>query len=167
VTHHCADGRNPEVQLPDREQEDLPPSMYPDPEIARYSLVYRVKEEVTYSVIIEELIDGEWVPFEADDVQLELVMLDPYIRTGLAHDGRGKFSKTFMVPDVYGVYKFRVMYRRVGYSVIKLENQVSIRPFRHNEYERFIPSAFPYYASAFSMMAGFFVLGVVFLFTKE
>lgn len=40
-------------------------------------------------------------------------------------------------------------------------------PLRHNEYERFIVSAFPYYASAFSMMAGVCIFSFVFLHFKE
>lgn len=44
--------------------------------------------------------------------------------------------------------------------------QVPVRPFKHNEYERFLVCAYPYYASALSMMAGFFVLGFYFLYTK-
>lgn len=47
-----------------------------------------------------------------------------------------------------------------------MHTQVSIRPFHHDEYERFIFSAFPYYASAFSMMAGFLVFGAFFLYSK-
>ena len=70
------------------------------------------------------------------------------------------------VPDVYGIYKFRVQYRRPGLSVLSLSDQVSIRPFRHNEYERFISAAFPYYTSYFVIMAGFFVFTFMFLFTK-
>lgn len=42
--------------------------------------------------------------------------------------------------------------------------QVPVRPFRHNEYERFVPAAYPYYASAFSMLAGFILFGFVFLY---
>lgn len=67
---------------------------------------------------------------------------------------------------MYGIYKFRVQYRRQGLSVLSLSDQVSIRPYRHNEYERFIDAAMPYYASAFSIMAGFFVFSFFFLFTK-
>ena len=46
-------------------------------------------------------------------------------------------------------------------------SQISVVPLRHNEYERFIVSAFPYYASAFSMMAGVCVFSFVFLHYKE
>jgi oligosaccharyltransferase complex subunit beta len=33
-------------------------------------------------------------------------MLDPYIRQPMTHDGKGKFSLKFKVPDVYGVFKY-------------------------------------------------------------
>jgi len=71
-----------------------------------------------------------------------------------------------VLPDVYGVYKFVVRYNKLGYGNLLLEEQVSIHPFRHDQFERFIDVAFPYYASAFSMMAGFFVFGIVFLYSR-
>lgn len=70
------------------------------------------------------------------------------------------------MPDVYGVFKYVVKYTRPGYSRIERSITVPVRPFRHNEYERFIPAAYPYYASAFSMMAGFFVFSFYFLYHK-
>ena len=45
--------------------------------------------------------------------------------------------------------------------------QVSVRPLQHTQYERFIPSAYPYYASAFSMMFGVVIFSVVFLHFRE
>lgn len=41
--------------------------------------------------------------------------------------------------------------------------QVSVRPLQHTEYERFIESAYPYYASAFSMMVSCVLFACVFL----
>ena len=109
-------------------------------------------------------------------------------------------------PDSYGIFKFRLLYRRPGLSVLHREDQVglgspdtakvyfvhgpqhffqvNLRPFAHNEYERFIFSAYPYYfrygcasstthlispfvASAMSMMAGVFVFTIVFLFSSR
>lgn len=90
-------------------------------------------------------------------------MLDPHIRTTLTHNGKGKFSTRVKVPDNYGVFKWVLDYRRPGYTWVSLVETVSVRPFRHDEYERFIVQAYPYYASVMSMMAGFFVLGVFFL----
>lgn len=45
--------------------------------------------------------------------------------------------------------------------------QASVRPLEHTQYERFIVCAFPYYTSAFSMMAGVVILSFVFLHFKE
>lgn len=56
------------------------------------------------------------------------------------------------------------MYRREGYTVLESDTQVSVRPFRHNEYERFIVPAYPYYISVFTMMVGFFLFGFVYLY---
>ena len=69
-------------------------------------------------------------------------------------------------PDVYGVFQFKVNYWRPGYGSISVAEEVLVRPFRHDEFERFIPAAYPYYASTFSMMVGSFVLGAVVLYHK-
>ena len=42
-----------------------------------------------------------------------------------------------------------------------------MHPYRHNQFERFIPAAYPYYTSAFTIFAAFFLFGVVFLYSKE
>lgn len=44
--------------------------------------------------------------------------------------------------------------------------QVPVRPFRHNEFERFLVCAYPYYASAASSCVAFFALGWFFLYHK-
>ncbi|KAF6108197.1 dolichyl-diphosphooligosaccharide--protein glycosyltransferase non-catalytic subunit [Phyllostomus discolor] len=119
-----------------------------------------------YSIVIEQLSDGKWVPFDGDDIQLEFVRIDPFVRTFLKRKG-GKYSVQFKLPDVYGVFQFKVDYNRLGYTHLYSSTQVSVRPLQHTQYERFIPSAYPYYASAFSMMAGLFVFSVVFLHMKE
>jgi len=142
--------------------------LYPDPEITRNSLVYRIKDDIVYSMIVEEEVNGKWVPFVAHDMQMEFMMLDPYVRKTMTVDAStGRYTANFTAPDSYGIFKFRVLYRRMGYSVLHAETCVSIRPFKHNEYERFIFSAYPYYSSAFSAMAGFFVFGLFFLFSTE
>jgi len=167
ITHHKLDGTPPDVILHEKERPDLPITLYPDPEITRNSLVYRIKDDIVYSMIVEEYSLDEWKPFQADDMQLEFVMLDPYVRKTLTSDNSGKFTTTFTAPDSYGVFKFRVLYRRTGWSVLHAETQVSLRPFKHNEYERFILSAYPYYASAFSALIGLFFFSIFFLFSSD
>uniref|UniRef100_A0A8C4S182 Dolichyl-diphosphooligosaccharide--protein glycosyltransferase 48 kDa subunit n=1 Tax=Erpetoichthys calabaricus TaxID=27687 RepID=A0A8C4S182_ERPCA len=127
---------------------------------------YTITDLVEYSIVIEKLSEGKWIPFSGDDIQLEFVRIDPFVRTYLKRNG-GKYSVQFKLPDVYGVFQFKVDYNRLGYTHLYSSTQVSVRPLQHTQYERFIPSAFPYYASVFSMMAGLFLFSFVFLHMKE
>uniref|UniRef100_A0A8D3DW70 Dolichyl-diphosphooligosaccharide--protein glycosyltransferase 48 kDa subunit n=1 Tax=Scophthalmus maximus TaxID=52904 RepID=A0A8D3DW70_SCOMX len=127
---------------------------------------YTITDLVEFSIVIEMLSEGRWVPFDGDDIQLEFVRIDPFVRTYLKKNG-GKYSVQFTLPDVYGVFQFKVDYNRLGFTHLYSSTQVSVRPLQHTQYERFIPSAFPYYASVFSMMAGLFVFSIVFLHMKE
>jgi len=127
---------------------------------------YTITDDVHYSIVVEELLeDGTWAPYKSDDVQMEFVRIDPFVRTPLALNG-GAFSVDFKLPDVYGVFQFKVNYRKLGYTFLNSATQVSVRPLEHTQYERFILSAYPYYASAFSMMLGVFVFSLFFLYHK-
>lgn len=129
---------------------------------------YTVEDIVRYEIEILELVEGKWMPFKGTDVQLEFFRIDPFVRTTLNRTANGKqFFAQFKLPDVYGVFQFKVEYNRIGYTHLFSSTQVSVRPFEHSQYERFIPSAFPYYASAFSMMFGLFVFSFVFLHYKD
>jgi oligosaccharyltransferase complex subunit beta len=127
---------------------------------------YTIKDEIVYSVKIEEKDGQKWVPFQSNNVQLEFSMLDPYIRTPLKSDKSGIFSTTFKSPDVYGVFSFKVDYHELGYTSLSLKTIQSVRPFRHDEYPRFIMTAYPYYTSATLMLGGVFVLFVFLLFSR-
>ncbi|VDM64246.1 unnamed protein product [Angiostrongylus costaricensis] len=127
---------------------------------------YTIMDDVEYAIVIEELSDGKWRPFSGKDVQLEFVRIDPFVRITLTNKN-GHFSTRFKLPDIYGVYKFLVDYRRVGYTHLYNTQQVSVRPLLHNQYERFVRSAYPYYASSFSMMVGVVLFSLVFLHFKE
>lgn len=125
---------------------------------------YTVTEEVDYSLPLEEKVNGRWVPYAGRDVQLEFVRIDPFVRATLSNDGGDGVQRLrFTLPDVYGVFQFRVDYERRGYTHVVDAQQVSVRPLRHTQYERFIVSAYPYYASAFSMMFGLLIFSFVFL----
>ncbi|RXG59985.1 Dolichyl-diphosphooligosaccharide--protein glycosyltransferase 48 kDa subunit [Armadillidium vulgare] len=128
---------------------------------------YTIKDDVEYSIAIERLVGGSWVPFQAPDLQMEFVRIDPFVRLTLKPYSTGIFSIGFKVPDVYGVYQFKVEYNRIGFTRLFSSTQVAVRPFTHTEYERFIDCAYPYYASALSMMFGVFIFSFVFLHHKE
>lgn len=142
VTHH-------------RVGEDKPP------------VAYTIKDYVYFSIFIEELVEGKWVPYKGEDVQLEFFRIDPFVRLFLNRTSTGTFYARFILPDVYGVFKFKVDYSHLGYTHIASNTQVSVRPLEHVQYERFITSAFPYYASAFSMMVGMVLFSCVYLHFHE
>ncbi|KAF9572574.1 hypothetical protein EC968_009717 [Mortierella alpina] len=130
---------------------------------------YRIKDNMTYTISLAEYHDGEWHPFAAKDVQLELIMLDPYIRKTLDQlpldedSTVGTFTTTLQLPDQYGVFKFTVNYKRHGLSYVESVTTVGIHPFRHDQYPRFISQAKPYYTSAASMGVGLLIFSFVYL----
>lgn len=131
--------------------------------------IYRINDMVEVAVDIMECGESGCSPFVANDIQIEFVMLDPYIRTFLSQNPQNKngtYSTIVKVPDTYGVFKWVLTYHRLGYSWLDIVHTVPVRPFRHYEYERFIVQAYPYYASTASMMAGFFALGFLFLYSR-
>jgi len=130
------------------------------------TVAYTVTDDVVYSIDIEEYSNGKWVPYNGKDVQMEFVRIDPFVRLTL-NNQNGHFEGKFKIPDVYGVYQFKVDYVRPGLSRLLSTTQFSVRPWRHDQYERFISSAYPYYASAFSMMFGVVMFSVVFLHHQE
>merc|ERR1711974_434688 len=103
------------------------------------------------SGVVKELVKGEWVAFDGKDMQMEFVRIDPFVRVTMENKAGHMIAK-FKVPDTYGVYQFKVNYNRVGLSRLSTADQISVIPLRHDKYERFIGQAYPYYASAFSMM---------------
>merc|ERR1739844_434624 len=126
------------------------------------AIAYTVEDKAVYSIDIEEYVNGKWVAYNGKDVQMEFVRIGPFVRLTLENKN-GHFEGKFKIPDVYGVYQFKVDYVRTGLTRLFSATQFSVRPLRHDQYERFISSAYPYYASAFSMMLGVTLFSVVFL----
>lgn len=85
---------------------------------------YTITDPVVYTIFIEQLVDSQWKPFIANDVQLEFVRIDPFVRTTLKAIGGGRYEAKFEIPDVYGVYQFKVDYDRVGYTHLYSTTQV-------------------------------------------
>ena len=127
---------------------------------------YRVQDFAYYSIDIEELRNGKWLPYEGTTVYLEFVMLDPYIRRYLSRKGKTYYT-TFQVPDVYGVFQFKTKSEEPGFSWISTASEAPVRPFRHDEYERFLVVASPYYASVFACVSSFLAFSFYFLYHKE
>ncbi|KAL7141731.1 hypothetical protein ABFS83_08G073200 [Erythranthe nasuta] len=128
--------------------------------------IYRINDDLEFSVEIFEWSGTSWVPYVANDVQVQFYMMSPYVLKTLSTNQKGLYHTSFKVPDVYGVFQFKVEYQRLGYTTLSLSKQIPVRPFKHNEYERFITTAFPYYGASFSTMAGFFIFSIVYLYNK-
>ena len=128
---------------------------------------YTITDDVVYTINVEKLSGDKWVPYETNDLQLEFVRIDPFVRITMKQVAKGRYEARFKIPDVYGVYQFKVDYTRIGLTHLYSTTQVSVRPLQHTQYERFIPSAYPYYVSAFSMMGGVLLFSLIFLHYRE
>lgn len=97
-----------------------------------------------------------------------MILMSPYVRKNLVYNPKTeKYQTQFRVPDKYGVFKFEVEFRRPGLNVVHFADEVVVRPIRLNEYERFIPAAHPYYLATGTMMLGFVLFVVLFIFVKN
>jgi oligosaccharyltransferase complex subunit beta len=134
---------------------------------------------MTHELVISEWYDGKWYyiylnvncrnPFVARDIQFQAVMLDPYIIKTMTPQKQLDSSSTkylvfYKLPDRYGVFSLKVDYARHGYSFVSYVDTVEVRPFRHDEYARFLSVAYPYYANSFSLLFGFLLISSLFLF---
>ena len=57
--------------------------------MAGNNVVYRIKDELYYAVTMEEWNGTKWVQYQGEDVQVEFVMLDPYVRKTLSLGNSG------------------------------------------------------------------------------
>jgi len=133
---------------------------------------YTIKNNMHYEIELSEYNDGTWQPYNASDIQLELIMLDPYIRATLVQQPvtnptSSTFAIDLMVPDHCGVFTFKVDYRRYGLSWILESDVIAIHPLHYNEFPRFLGEGLPYYFGAFSMLIGFIMISVLALYHED
>ena len=131
--------------------------------------MYREKDDVVVGAKFEQLVGRDnWVPYTADDIQIEYVMMDPHVRDFLKYNAaKTRHELAFKIPDVYGIFKFKIVYNRLGYNPIKFEQVAPVRNYRHNDYERFLFCAYPYYASCFVSLVMVAIVSVLFLNHKD
>jgi len=128
--------------------------------------MFTINDQFKYSVDISERNGSHWIPFISPNVQLEFVMLDPYIRINLVPDNNGKFTTSFQVPDVPGVFSCRLRFQELGYSTIDLKNTTPVRPYRHDQDPRWLEVAYPYYSSSLIILFGTVIFSVLFIISK-
>jgi oligosaccharyltransferase complex subunit beta len=110
-----------------------------------------------------------WKPYLTDDIQLEFTMMNPYYiqQMKMISSNKPTYYNSFRAPDKFGVFKFIIDYKRLGYSYLDVSTKVPLRPYHHNEYARFLPTAYPYYLSVFVMLFGFVIFSVLFIFGRN
>jgi len=129
--------------------------------------IYRVKNDVTYTISLSEYAWTEWqgfqLPSAKDALQLEFSMLSPFHRLALNPDPSQSnaqetaYTVSFKVPDQHGIFNFKVNYKRPLLSNIEEKNTVSVRHMAHDEWPRSyaISGAWPWIAGIVSTVAGF------------
>ncbi|KAI9843284.1 MAG: oligosaccharyl transferase glycoprotein complex, beta subunit [Sclerophora amabilis] len=105
--------------------------------------IYRVKNDVTFSIELMEYKYDSYHPFElpaSDDLQLEFSMLSPFHRLSLRPSettvNSTKYTTSFTLPDQHGIFNFRVNYKRPFLSTVDEKRTVTVRHFAHDEWPR-------------------------------
>ncbi|KAL7793707.1 Dolichyl-diphosphooligosaccharide--protein glycosyltransferase subunit WBP1 [Trichoderma ceciliae] len=137
--------------------------------------IYRIKNEVSYSISLSEYSWDKWVPFtlpENDSLQLEFSMLSPFHRLNLAPTGTtddaAVYSASFALPDQHGIFNFKVNYKRSFLTNIEEKNTVSVRHFAHDEWPRsfVISGAWPWISGIGATVSGFVGFCAIWMYSK-
>jgi oligosaccharyltransferase complex subunit beta len=116
---------------------------------------YKINDTVMVELDLHENGPNGWVPHVTDAVQLEYVMLDPYVRQRMRHVGYGHYELAVRLPDQYGVFKWVLDYKALGFSFLSVSELAPLRPLHHDEYPRFILQAYPYYMALITISVAF------------
>lgn len=124
--------------------------------------------DVKFSMI--ELKNGEWVPFVANEtLQLEFIMLDPFQRLKMENLKNGSHHINCKLPDQFGIFTFRIDYRKPGLTYLRAEDIVTVRHLAEDEHGRSWENSnsYVYLAGLGSVIASWLIFVILFLFTSE
>ncbi|KAI8168711.1 Dolichyl-diphosphooligosaccharide--protein glycosyltransferase subunit wbp1 [Colletotrichum sp. SAR 10_70] len=136
--------------------------------------IYRVKNEVTYTISVSEYSWDKWTPFTVpadDELQLEFSMLSPFHRLRLepkATTGDAStFAVSFVLPDQHGIFNFKINYKRPFLNYLEEKNTVSVRHMAHDEWPRsyVISGAWPWLGGIFATVSGFVLFSAVWMYS--
>lgn len=128
----------------------------------------------SYSIELSEYIWDKYVPYTppaSDNIQLEFSMLSPFHRLNLVPSYTTPFSTvysaTFKLPDQHGIFNFFVDYRRPFLTVVEEKNQVTVRHFAHDEWDRSwtISAAWPWIGGVTVTIIGWIAFVAVWLYS--
>ncbi|GAW19579.1 hypothetical protein ANO14919_090670 [Xylariales sp. No.14919] len=136
--------------------------------------IYRIKNDVTYSISLSEYSWDKYIPFtvpENDELQLEFSMLSPFHRLKLnptiSSEDSTTYSVSFKLPDQHGIFNFLVNYKRPFLNNVFEKNTVSVRHFAHDEWPRsfVISGAWPWIAGIGATVTGWLAFCAVWLYS--
>ncbi|KAG9237928.1 dolichyl-diphosphooligosaccharide--protein glycosyltransferas-like protein 48 kDa subunit [Amylocarpus encephaloides] len=137
--------------------------------------IYRVKNDVTYSIELSEYSWDKWVPFNpptGDILQLEFSMLSPFHRLPLVPVKKTAtaqaFTTSFKLPDQHGIFNFKINYKRPFYTNVEEKDTVTVRHFAHDEWPRswVITGAWPWIAGIGVTVTGWVAFVALWLWSK-
>lgn len=137
--------------------------------------MYRIKNDVTYSISLSEYSWDKYIPFtvpENDELQLEFSMLSPFQRLNLkptiSSEDSTTYSVSFKLPDQHGIFNFLVNYKRPFFSNVFEKNTVSVRHFAHDEWPRswVISGAWPWISGIAVTITGWLSFCAIWLYSS-
>jgi oligosaccharyltransferase complex subunit beta len=131
---------------------------------------YRIGDHVELRICLSTGKLGGWESTQPKDMQMELTMLDAWLRADLLPTSDGCLSTgPVKLPDRYGTYSLKVRYQRRGWPHLIKREIFIVRPFHHDEAQRHVTAALPYYLAWFGMMisSAFFVFPLIFPVKKD
>lgn len=137
--------------------------------------LYKINQNVTYKIGFQEWDGEEWVPFIANDIQLEFVMLDPYYRITLDESASSTsqfgaiYTTSFKIPDQHGIFTFKVDYKRPGLSYVETKNVVTVRHNANDEWPRSweITNSWVYLASSAAVIGAWILFLPLYFFMEN
>jgi oligosaccharyltransferase complex subunit beta len=137
--------------------------------------IYRIKNDVAYSISLSEWDTDHWKPFvppPGDELQLEFSMLSPFHRLNLVPtsktDNATTFTTEFKLPDQHGIFNFYTEYRRPFYTNVEEKRTVTVRHFAHDEWPRsfVISGAWPWISGIWVTVLGWLGFVALWLYSK-
>lgn len=125
---------------------------------------FRIRDNFEIEVCLSQLVDGNWVPFQPEDAQIELTMMTPWVRANLKPSSNGCLSTgPVQLPDRYGAYSLYFRYQRHGQTHLVAKEKLTVLPYKYDQTPRFSRVLWPYYANWISQFASslFIVLPIL------
>lgn len=125
------------------------------------STIYRVKDRINVRMCLTGGNSAaRFIPNDPADFQFELKMMNIQVRKSFdSIDGDGCLNvRDIQLPSKSAVYTLQVFYNRAGWTQLSHTERLLVRPYRHDEFERFLPVALPYYASWLGLLIASYLI---------